>query len=87
MVAQGGGIIPGSIHKLNGGFSLAEIHQIVILNGISCIQKQYLIAVGLKLLLEAGYYSHAVVAVSVFVIAVGIVGMQDNQLAEIGCQG
>ena len=87
VIAQGHGIVPRGIHKINGCFPLAQIDQVIVLDSITGIEKHYLFPLCLEILFECRNGCHAIDAISPLVIAMGIIGMHDNQMRIIGCKG
>ena len=85
MVAGSHGVIAGGVHELDGGLALRQVDDGRALGGVAGGEQEHLGALLLELLLQSG---HAGVAEDLFagighghIGAVGVVGMEDHDLA------
>ena len=83
MVAERHGIVANGIHEVDGRLALAEIDQIIILDGITGIDEQDIVALGLVVLLECGDGCHAVDTVCAAVVTMRVVRVHDDEIREI----
>ena len=83
MVAERHGIVAHGIHEVDGRLALAEIDEVVVLNGIAGVDEQDLVALSLVVLLERRDRRHAVDTVGTLVVAVRVIRVQDDELREI----
>ena len=82
MVAEGGSIIANSVEELNGGGTLGEIYQIIVLNSVSGIEQNDIEAHLLVLLLQTGNGGQTVDTAGSIpeMIAVCIVSVENDEL-------
>ena len=86
MVAHSHGIITGGVHELDGALALVGAHQGLAHDGVAGRDQQHIGAGGLEVLLQLGHTGHAEgSALLVQISAVGVVGMENNNLTiDIG---
>ena len=89
VIAEAHRVIADRVHELHRRGSLAEIHQIVVLNGIACIQNDHIFPLRRKLIAKLGHGRHSVHAVlsGALIVAVRVIGMQNDEIGKIGSEG
>ena len=86
MIAETHRVIMHRIHKTDRRSALAEIDEVVVLNGIARVKQENLFALPDQLSAQSGNSRHTVDAAlfRMLVISVRIIRMQDDEIGIIG---